>query len=169
MTNPPDHSAADTHHTGPDARTVELLLALTDYRTAEQAMRMRTRKSMRMGATDLQALRFLLKAQGEDRIVTSRDLASHLGMTSASMTAMLDRLVAGGHAHRQPHPTDRRSISVIASIGSDEEVRQTLGAMHHRLLDVAMKLTPAQSLTITSFLDAATESAHSIDPALPTP
>jgi len=153
----------------PTDRTVKLLLALADYRTAEQAMRMRTRKSMRMGASDLQALRFLLKAQGEDRIVTSRDLAQHLGMTSASMTAMLDRLVAGGHAHRQPHPTDRRSISVIASIGSDEEVRQTLGAMHNRLLDVAMKLTPAQSLVITRFLDDVTASADSIDPTLPSP
>ncbi|MCU1405829.1 MAG: MarR family transcriptional regulator, partial [Glaciihabitans sp.] len=132
--------------------TTELLLALSDYRTSEQAMRMRTRVSMRMGASDLQALRFLLKANGEDRVVTSRDLASHLGMTSASVTTMLDRLTASGHIQREQHPTDRRSISIVATPGSDDEVRQTLGSMHHRLMDVAEKLPAADALVIRDFL-----------------
>jgi DNA-binding MarR family transcriptional regulator len=93
----------------------QILRALIDYRASEEAMRRRTGESMRMGASDLQALRFLLKAQGEGRIVSGRDLANHLGMTSASVTALLDRLSKSGHVQRTPHPTNRRSNMITAT------------------------------------------------------
>lgn len=39
-------------------------------------------------------------------------LAERLGIASASMTAMLDRLTLAGLVVRRPHPTDRRSLLV---------------------------------------------------------
>lgn len=40
------------------------------------------------------------------------DLADHLGITSGSLTAMLDRLESAQMVERKRHPTDRRSVFV---------------------------------------------------------
>ena len=141
----------------------EVIATLLDYRLAEEAMRRRTGASMRMGATDLQALRFLLKAQGEKQIVSGQDLANHLGMTSASVTALLDRLTKSGHVQRTPHPTNRRSNMVTATPGSDDEVRQTLGSMHTRMIDAANALSPAEAALVAEFLGSLTAAVDSID------
>lgn len=140
----------------------EIIATLLDYRSAEEAMRRRTGDSMRMGATDLQALRFLLKAQGEGRIVSGRELGDHLGMTSASVTALLDRLTKSGHVHRAPHPTSRRSNMITATPGSDGEVRQTLGAMHKRMIDAARALDAADASLVTEFLAAMTAAVDDV-------
>ncbi|WP_368498742.1 MarR family winged helix-turn-helix transcriptional regulator [Herbiconiux sp. A18JL235] len=125
---------------------------LRAYRAAEEAMRRRTRESMKMGENDLTALRFLLKAQREGRVVTPGALADHLGMKSASVTVMLDRLTKSGHLSRHPHPTDRRSLAVTATPGSDDEVRQTLGEMHRRMMAVATGLDARAALVVRTFL-----------------
>ena len=140
-----------------------VIVALAEYRAAEEAMRRRTGNQMRMGVTDLQALRFLLRAQGEERIVTGRDLGDHLGMTSASVTALLDRLTASGHVQRVPHPTSRRSNMIMATPGSDEEVRQTLGAMHTRMIEVARRLDGADARVIALFFASLTAAVDAID------
>jgi DNA-binding MarR family transcriptional regulator len=145
----------------------EVIANLLDYRLAEEAMRQRTRDSMHMGTTDLQALRFLLKAQAENRIVSGRNLADHLGMTSASVTALLDRLTKSGHVQRTPHPTDRRSNMVTATPGSDAEVRQTLGPMHGRMIDTARGLSPEDAALVQHFLESMTAAVDAIDPERP--
>ncbi|WP_120338770.1 MarR family winged helix-turn-helix transcriptional regulator [Cryobacterium soli] len=141
----------------------EVIATLLDYRLAEEAMRRRTRDSMRMGTTDLQALRFLIKAQGEQRIVSGRDLADHLGMTSASVTALLDRLTKSGHVQRTPHPTNRRSNMVTATPGSDDEVRQALGSMHSRMIAAARALSPDDAALVREFLESMTAAVDSVD------
>jgi len=141
----------------------DVIAILLEYRLAEEAMRRRTRDSMRMGTTDLQALRFLIKAQGEQRIVSGRNLADHLGMTSASVTALLDRLTTSGHVQRTPHPTNRRSNMLTATPGSEEEVRQTLGAMHGRMIDAAKALGPADAALVQQFLESMTAAVDSVD------
>jgi DNA-binding MarR family transcriptional regulator len=159
------NSAAQTPSDGvPEAEHgAEVIAALLEYRVAEEAMRRRTGGSMRMGATDLQALRFLLRAQAEQRIVSGQDLANHLGVTSASVTALLDRLTLSGHVHRTPHPTNRRSNMVTATPGSDEEVRQTLGAMHQRMIEAARSLDAGESAVVQSFLTQLTSAVDEID------
>lgn len=148
---------------GRPAHVVELIGTLLEYRSAEEAMRRRTGDSMRMGVTDLQALRFLLKAQQEERPVTGRDLADHLGLTSASVTAMLDRLTKSGHVLRTPHPTNRRSNLVTATPGSDDEVRHTLGQMHQRMMVAARSLSATDAAMVRDFLEAMTTVVDGID------
>jgi DNA-binding MarR family transcriptional regulator len=143
--------------------SAEVIATLLDYRLAELAMGRRTRDSMRMGTMDLQAVRYLLKAQGEGRIVSGQNLADHLGMTSASVTALLDRLTKSGHVTRTPHPTNRRSNMVTATAGSDQEVRQTLGAMHGRMIETAKALSAADAAIIERFLESMTSAVDAID------
>ncbi|MEY9954150.1 MarR family winged helix-turn-helix transcriptional regulator [Leifsonia sp. EB34] len=145
MSEAPWYDAAPPH-------AVRVIASLREYRTAEQAMRRRTRESMRMGEADLKALRFLLKAEAEGRHATPVELGAHLSIKSSSVTAMLDRLTASGHVTRHPHPQDRRSLSIRATPGADEEVRHTLAAMHRRMLAVASALDPRASATVAAFL-----------------
>ena len=144
-------STHDRYATTPSHAT-RVVTALRDYRAAEQAMRHRTREAMKMGETDLRALRFLLRAESDGRLVTPADLGAHLGMKSSSITIMLDRLTASGHVSRRPHPSDRRSITITATPGADEEVRHTLGQMHERMLAAAAALDDTQADVVGRFL-----------------
>lgn len=134
------------------ASTVDVLNMLRRYRSAETAMRTRTRTSMGMNETDLLALRFLLREQKEGRIVRSIDIARTLDISTASTTTLIDRLEKSGHVRREPHPTDRRAGIVVPTVSSDEEVRHTLGAMHRRMLSLVDEMSDKERAIVTRFL-----------------
>jgi DNA-binding MarR family transcriptional regulator len=121
-------------------------------------MRARTRASMGMNETDLLALRFLLREQKAGRIVRPIDLARTLDISTASTTTLIDRLEKGGHARREPHPTDRRAGVVVPTVSSDEEVRATLGAMHRRMLALVDDLSDQERGVVMRFLAGMTAS-----------
>ena len=58
--------------------------------------------------TDLRCLELLLAAEEH----SPRELSSRLGLTTGSVTAMLDRLEKYGLITRTPHPVDRRKTVV---------------------------------------------------------
>lgn len=145
---------------GPDGQldsSAAVLKSLRDYRTAETSVRKSTRDSMGMGETDILALRYLLRSQAAGKSSVPKDLSLFLGITSASTTTLIDRLVASGHVRREAHPSDRRSIIVIPTGESDQEVRHTLGAMHRRMMLVAETLTADQARIVVDFLQRMTE------------
>jgi DNA-binding MarR family transcriptional regulator len=151
---------------GPDGRLdygAAVLKSLRDYRAAETAIRRSTRDSMGMGETDILALRYLLRSQASGQVSVPKDLSRFLGITSASTTSLIDRLVASGHVRREAHPSDRRSVVVVPTVESDTEVRATLGAMHRRMMSVAEGLTADQARTIIDFLQRMTEALDASD------
>ncbi|GAA4776815.1 MarR family winged helix-turn-helix transcriptional regulator [Microbacterium gilvum] len=137
---------------GDGATTVDVLNLLRRYRSAETAMRARTRASMRMNETDLVALRHLLREQRAGRAVRPVDLARVLDISTASVTALIDRLERDGHARRAPHPTDRRAGVVVPTAESDAEVRKTLGPMHQRMLALVDGLSEKERAVVARFL-----------------
>jgi DNA-binding MarR family transcriptional regulator len=140
---------------GPDGQLdsgAAVLKALRDYRAAEQSVRRSTRDAMGMGETDILALRFLLQAQASGETMVPKDLCRILGITSASTTSLIDRLVASGHVRREAHPTDRRSVVIVPTAESDQHVRLTLGAMHRRMMSVAEGLGADEARIVVQFL-----------------
>jgi DNA-binding MarR family transcriptional regulator len=140
---------------GPDGQLdsgAAVLKALRDYRAAEQSVRRSTRDAMGMGETDILALRFLLQAQASGETMVPKDLSRILGITSASTTSLIDRLVASGHVRREAHPTDRRSVVIVPTTESDQQVRLTLGAMHRRMMSVAEGLGADEARIVVQFL-----------------
>lgn len=135
MSTSPEHPAS-YWYVDDDARSTSVMEAMRSYRAAEVAMRRRTQQSMDMGENELLVLRYLARAQLRDDLVTPVTLSRYLGITSASTTALLDRLEKSGHIVRTPHPRDRRSIVITSSAKSDDEVRHTLAAMHDRMMTV---------------------------------
>lgn len=131
---------------------VDVLNALRTYRAAEAAMRRRTRDSMRMNETDLLAIRYVMQARQAGKPLGPKDLSRLLNISTASTTALIDRLQKGGYLTRRPHPTDRRALEIIPTDNADQEVRETLGKMHRRMLETAESLSPEEAGVITRFL-----------------
>ncbi|GGI37282.1 transcriptional regulator [Cnuibacter physcomitrellae] len=139
-----------------------VLEAMRAYRAADSAMRRRTQEAMGMGENDLLAMRYLLRSQQQGKDVAPKELAQYLGISSASVTALLDRLERSGHLRREPSPFDRRGLIVVPTVSSDEEVRKTLGDMHERMIAVASELDPDTALAVVDFLDRLRESVDTI-------
>lgn len=146
-----------------DARSTSVMEAMRSYRAAEVAMRRRTQQSMDMGENELLVLRFLARAQQRDERVTPVTISRYLGITSASTTALLDRLEKTGHITRTPNPDDRRSVLIASSQKSETEVRHTLGAMHERMMAVVRKMSADERATVIAFLDDMREAVDTID------
>lgn len=147
-----------------ELRAIDVLNALRAYRSAETAMRKRTRASMGMGETDLSALRFLLAAARTGRTVSPKDLAARLEISTASVSVLIDRLERSGHVRRLRSPTDGRGVIVEATVGTDSEVRETLGAMHSRMHEVADGMAPEDARAVVEFLRRMTDAVNSVDP-----
>lgn len=90
-----------------------------------------------------------------DEPVGPTELAQRLGVTSAAASGIVDRLVARGHAERQPHPTDRRRTAVVATAGGREELMGHLIPMFAELQHVAEGLTADERDVVLRFLTAA--------------
>lgn len=148
-TSPPSYWYSESTE---DERGARIMEAMRAYRAAEMTMRRRTQDSMAMGENELLVLRYLTRATGAGREATPIDLARHLGVSTASMTALLDRLERSGHVRRNPHPTDRRKVVVSTTDHADDEMRETLATMHARMMQATRGMSESETVAVTSFL-----------------
>lgn len=163
--NPDGASERYWYPTGNASRpeALDVINALQEFRASESAMKRRARSSEAMGETDLLALRYLLDADAAGVGIRPTLLASRLGITSASMTGLVDRLVAGGYVTREPHPTDRRAVILRPTPGADEALLHNLNQMHKRMLEAAESLTPEEIRAVMHFLERMREAVDSVD------
>ncbi|ACQ79229.1 transcriptional regulator, MarR family [Beutenbergia cavernae DSM 12333] len=143
-------------HAGMDeaeiTQVVRVLTAIRGWRETEQRISLASRDHMKLGETDMRALRFLVAAKNQGIAVTPGMLAEHLNISSAATTKLLDRLSAAGHVERGPHPTDRRALVVTITQSTHEQVRDTVGRTHARRFEAAARLTPDERETVVRFL-----------------
>lgn len=142
---------------------VAVLDAMHDWREAERRMSEASRRYMKLGETDMRALRMLIAAQRQGIVVTPSTIATHLGISTASTTKLLDRLEAGQHIVRTPHPRDRRSLAIEVTEHTRRVARDTVGRSHARRFDVIAALSPEQRATVAAFFDALAATADGGD------
>lgn len=95
-----------------DAVMADLGRADQTYQGAVDDFDRETARILGINETDQRCLEILLDTGG----ATPRELATRLGLTAGSVTAMLDRLEKLGHLTRSPHPSDgRKSVVRITS------------------------------------------------------
>ena len=128
-----------------------------------------SRRYMRLGDTDMRALRFIIAGQQNGVVVTPGAIAQHLGISTASTTKLLDRLAAAGHVRRLPHPSDRRSVAVEVLEETRRIARDSIGRTHARRFDIAAALSPEQRDVVTRFLWDLAATADTPDPSADTP
>ncbi|TDE88865.1 MarR family transcriptional regulator [Occultella glacieicola] len=137
-------------------QVVEVMNALRNWHEAAERMSESSRRYMRLNETDMRALRYLIAAHHQKRLVTPGALTDYLGISTASTTKLLDRLEKGGHVRRGPHPSDRRALTVAVTDATRKDARESVGRQHARRFTVAAELTPADRAVVIGFLDALT-------------
>ncbi|MFF8816828.1 MarR family winged helix-turn-helix transcriptional regulator [Leucobacter sp. NPDC015123] len=143
--------------TGVDPAQVQhigmLMGALGRLRDAEQELSDASLKYMRLNETDMRALHFLIVAGNRGDLATPGTIASHLKISSASTTKLLDRLERAGHIVRRAHPTDRRALAISITPETREAAINTVGKQHAKRFHAAARLTPAERDVVIRFLD----------------
>ncbi|MFD5215915.1 MarR family winged helix-turn-helix transcriptional regulator [Microbacterium sp. NPDC058345] len=142
---------------------VRVLDAMHRWREAEREMSEASRRYMKLGETDMRALRLLIAAQRQQMVVTPTSIATHLGISTASTTKLLDRLEAGAHIRRTPNPRDRRSLAIEVTPATLRAARESVGRAHAQRFDVIASLSPEARESIADFFDALTATTATAD------
>jgi DNA-binding MarR family transcriptional regulator len=134
-----------------------LLQAVRDLVQSDREMRRAASRRMSVGETDMRAIRFVMAAADRGHGAAPHELATHLGISTAATTVLLDRLVRGGHVERIPNPTDGRGKLVVPTQLAYEETRAGLRGAHDRMREAAAAVPPASRPAVLAFLRAMTE------------
>jgi len=161
----PDEELVSRRHLEPGEvdQVVAVLEAMSSWRDLERTMSERARAYMRLGDTDMRALRYLIAASRQGIIVTPGMIAAHLGISPAATTKLTDRLDAGGHIRRLPHPDDRRRIAIEVTESTRSSARASVGRSHARRFDAVAGLSEHDRAAVLRFFSALTETAEDID------
>ncbi len=146
----------------PTSATADVLRALERFRAADTQMHQRVRANAALGDNELRILQYVLACERQRLDVKPSEISRHLGISSASTTALLDRLERLGSVQRVSHPTDRRSILIAPTERAAAEVAALVDAFEDRVAAAVDELTPEGRAAVLHFLDAATGAADEI-------
>lgn len=63
-----------------------------------------------LSTNDFRALLHVMVAESDGSPLTQSQLGQRIGVSSAAITYLVDRMVESGHLIRAPHPSDRRKV-----------------------------------------------------------
>lgn len=110
---------------------------------------------------DLRALNLL-----EEGPLSPRIIADRVGLTSGSVTALIDRLEKAGFVERRPSKTDRRSIEVGITPHRYAEIgmlyRQCADGLMHRFGDQTGNKLQVSAAVLSEFAAAMEQVAESL-------
>jgi len=98
--------------------------------------------------TDLEAMEELIR----DGALSPTELARRLGISTAAVTTVVDRLSAVGHVTRERNPDDRRGVLVVPSPASVQRAMATLMPMILGMDRVLGEFDDEEKATITAYL-----------------
>lgn len=135
----------------------ELMGALAALREAEQRLSQASRRYMKLNETDMRALHYLIVCANREAIATPGGIASHLGISTASTTKLLDRLTKGGHVVRAAHPTDRRALAITITDETRRAALETVGRQQSKRFHAAARLSAQEREVVIRFLEDMTQ------------
>lgn len=106
-------------------------------------------RTLSVNATDLEAMEHLI-THGP---LPPTELSRRLNISTAAVTAVIDRLIGVGHVTREQHPTDRRSVVVVPNPSSTEKAMATLMPMIMGIDRVLDEFDDTEKVTIERYLD----------------
>lgn len=101
-----------------------------------------------LGMNDVVALEHLVRRSD----LGPADVASLLGITTASATVLVDRLEVAGHVERRMHPGDRRRKQLIVTQHAQEEMLRTLTPLFDMHRNIDQHYSPDEQAVIESYL-----------------
>ncbi len=121
---------------------------------------------MQLGTRDVSALEHLL----ERPELGPSDLATLLGISTASATVLVDRLERAGHVQRHAHPDDRRRKRIVVTEQASARLLLTLQPLFEQLVAIDADYTDVERAAIASYLTKVTSAYDQyLDPPDRTP
>jgi DNA-binding MarR family transcriptional regulator len=131
-----------------DKIPAELVAALNAHSEAVVLFHSSVAQSMGLDPTAYKTL-FVLNRLGP---LSAGEIAKETGLATASVTDLIDRLVAKGYVSRGPHPTDRRRIVVALIAASVTDARRGFGLPNPSLTELCERYDAQQLELIADFL-----------------
>ena len=104
--------------------------------------------ALEVNTTDLSAMEHLI----QEGSLTPGELSRRLDISTAATTLVVDRLVALGHAQRNPHSSDRRKVVVVPAQESVARAFQQLYPVIGGVAAVTRELSDDDRKVIEAFL-----------------
>lgn len=115
--------------------------------------------SHRLHATDLRAIIELLDAERAGAVATPGLLGERLGLNSASVTALVDRLEELGHVRRRRDPTDRRRVLLDITLSAKDLGWAFFGPLMSGIVAATSTFDETEIGTVRRFLETVREAA----------
>ncbi|MFC5290108.1 MarR family winged helix-turn-helix transcriptional regulator [Actinokineospora guangxiensis] len=103
--------------------------------------------------TDAEALLLVVDAERDGEPLGPSRLARGLGISTASATVLVDRLVAAGHVRRHLDPADRRRVTLAVSAATMASAADYFAELNTRLLACLGDVPPEDIATVAGVLD----------------
>jgi len=134
-------------------RVHDATILLREIRELSAAFESHLGSKLTVNPTDLTAMEHLI----QDGPLTPTDLAHRLGVSTAAVTTVIDRLTAVGHVSRVPNPDDRRGVLVVPAPASVAKAMGTLMPMVMGIDGVIGSFTEEEQAVITRYLEQVVE------------
>ncbi len=107
----------------------------------------------------------VLQVVGERDDITPKALATQMGVTQATVTALVDKLVARGLVNRVPSQYDRRKTNIMATPQGNKTLERAPDALQQKYARAFSKLANWEQAQLVSSLERVAEmlDARSID------
>ena len=109
--------------------------------------------------TDLRAIIELLDAERAGDVATPGWLGHRLGLNSASVTALIDRLEGLGHVRRRRDPTDRRRVLLDVTPSAKDLGWAFFGPLMSTIVAAISTFDATEIATVRRFLETVREAA----------
>jgi len=151
------HMATSTKRTVIDAEpdvlgddpVTQLTWAVEDLRLAESRLSRRRQASCGPGHSEREAMRFIAERADAGKPATPTELATHLGLTTPSVSAIVRRLLEGGLISTRQHDDDRRSKLLEPA---SRNAPDTADALAPAIRAAAADLDPGEAQRLAAFL-----------------
>lgn len=130
----------------------ELMKALSQLRETERSVAEAAEKYMKLSTQDMRALHYLIVANNRQEVATPGMIATHLNISAASTTKLLNRLERDAHIVRRVHPIDRRAFAIEVTPQTTATAMQTMGRQQSKRFHAAARLTHDEREVVIRFL-----------------
>jgi DNA-binding MarR family transcriptional regulator len=109
-----------------------------------------------LGRTDVRALVAIMDAARRGQALTAGALGSAVGLSSASVTALVDRLERAGHVRRVRDPQDRRRVALEVSDAAMAAGAEHFGGLQRDLVGAMGGYSDEELAVVRRFLEGMT-------------
>lgn len=109
-----------------------------------------------LGRTDVRAIVAIMDAARRGEALTAGALGQAVDLSSAAVTALVDRLERAGHVHRVRDPADRRRVVLEMSESAMAAGGQFFGGLQRDLVAAMADHTDEELAVVRRFLEEVT-------------